>query len=445
MIATPKRLLSIDVFRAVNMFFMIFVNDLSGVKHVPAWIDHVKGWEDNMHFADTIFPLFLFIAGLSIPLAIDRRLSKGDSFGSIAIYILLRSFALIVMGFFHVNMEDYSRDAILPLGVWELLLTLSFFLIWLDYPDKLAKAKKYALMGLGVAILVALAFLYKGGSPEHPKGLRPEWWGILGIIGWAYLVCSAVYLVFKGNFTAMLVALAIFVAINLGVHGKWFDFNIPVVGDADSDALMMFGVVISLLYARLISKGSYSSVWPSFALIGAGLIALGFIVRPYTDGISKIRATPAWVLICTGIGVILFEFFIWLIDIKGKQNWFKIIKPAGTSTLTCYLIPYLLVAIFYIKHIIAPDYSIYDSADLFAIAFVFILITGFLETGKTRNSYFIAAAIVAVLTIFSYVYSQSNPDFYNEKAGGMFRSFATCFIVIFITGFLEKRRLRLKI
>jgi len=113
----PKRLLSIDVLRAINMFFMIFVNDLSGVSHVPKWIDHVKGYEDGMHFADTIFPLFLFIAGLSIPLAIGRRIEKGNSFTSIAGYILLRSFALIVMGFFHVNMEEYSKQAFLPLPV----------------------------------------------------------------------------------------------------------------------------------------------------------------------------------------------------------------------------------------------------------------------------------------------------------------------------------------
>src|SRR5476651_1465190 len=111
MIPTSKRLLSIDVFRAINMFFMIFVNDLSGVRDVPKWIDHVKRYEDGMHFADTIFPLFLFIAGLSIPLAIGRRLSKGESFSSIASYILLRSLALIIMGFFHVNLENYSADA----------------------------------------------------------------------------------------------------------------------------------------------------------------------------------------------------------------------------------------------------------------------------------------------------------------------------------------------
>ncbi|MDR3697056.1 DUF5009 domain-containing protein [Mucilaginibacter sp.] len=390
MIKNPSRLHSIDVLRAVNMFFMIFVNDLSGVRNVPEWIDHVKGNVDGMHFADTIFPLFLFIAGLSLPLALSKRLSKGESFSSIAIYIALRSFALIVMGFFHVNMEDYSKEALLPLGVWEFLLTLSFFLIWLDYPETLPKLKKYTFIGGGVIMLIVLAFLYKGGTRAEPRDLTPEWWGILGIIGWAYLVCAGVFLIFKGNFIAMCIALAIFLAINICSHGHWIHWHLLVVQDGDSCSLMMFGVVFSLLCYKFVTKGKYISIWLVFTVTGLAAIALGFLVRPYTEGISKVHSTPAWVLICSGIGIILFEFFIWLIDVKGKANWFKIIKPAGTSTLTCYLIPYFMVAIF---------------------------------------------AIVD----FNF------PDFLSEGTGGIIRSFAICFIVIFITGFLEKKRLRLKV
>jgi hypothetical protein len=385
-----KRILSIDILRAVSMFFMIFVNDLSGVSQVPNWIDHVKEYEDGMHFADTIFPLFLFIAGLSIPLAIGSRISKGGSFGSVAGHILLRSFALIVMGFFHVNMEDYSSAAMLPVGVWEFLLTLSFFLIWLDYPETLAKAKKYALMGVGIAILIALTFVYKGGSPGSPKGMEPQWWGILGIIGWAYLVCAGVYLIAKGNLIALFVALIILVLINVGTHADWFDYKIWVIKDGASASLMMFGVGISLLYSKITIAGNYKKVWLIFTLSGIGLILLGFFVRPYTEGISKIHSTPSWVFMCTGVGILLFELLIWLVDVKGKQNWFKIIKPAGTSTLTCYLIPYFMVAAFYI-------------------------------------------------TGFEY------PHFLNYGTGGIIRSFAVAFIVIIIAGFLEKRRLRLKI
>jgi len=404
-----KRLHSIDVFRAVNMFFMIFVNDLSGVHNVPSWIDHVKANEDGMHFADTIFPLFLFIAGLSIPLAIGRRISKGESFIAIAGYIFLRSFALIVMGFLHVNLEEYSSEAFLPVEVWELLLTLSFFLIWLDYPDTLSKVKRYTLTGTGIIILVALAVLYKG--PHTPgsltphwfgiyryaeneymliNGLSPHWGGILGIIGWSYLVCAGVYLISKGNVIALFIALIILIAINIGSHADWIDYKLWVVKDGSSASLMMFGVIAFMLYTKMTENGNFNKVWLIFSLSGIALIILGFFIRPYTEGISKIHSTPAWVFICTGIGILLFELFIWLIDIKGKQNWFKIIKPAGTSTLTCYLIPYFMVAIF----------SIVD---------------------------------------FNY------PHLLNYGAGGILRSFAVAFIVIIITGLLEKRRLRLKI
>src|ERR1700744_728898 len=125
-----KRLLSIDAFRALNMLCMIFINDLSGVGGMPFWMDHAKRMEDRMGFADTIFPAFLFIVGLSIPLAINRQREKGVSEGSIAFHILSRSFALLVMGFFHVNMESYSSAAVLPQAVWELSITVAFFLIW---------------------------------------------------------------------------------------------------------------------------------------------------------------------------------------------------------------------------------------------------------------------------------------------------------------------------
>jgi len=37
-----------------------------------------------------------------------------------------------------------------------------------------------------------------------PFSLRTEWWGILGLIGWAYLVGAVVYLIFRSQRTALL-------------------------------------------------------------------------------------------------------------------------------------------------------------------------------------------------------------------------------------------------
>ena len=386
----PKRLLSIDVLRALTMLLMIFVNDASGVSHIPSWLDHAKEYEDGMGFADTIFPCFLFIVGLSIPLAINSRISKGDSTLQLFIYIVTRSAALLIMGFYHVNLEEYnSTAAVLPKAVWEIIITLSFFLIWLDYPDTMARAKKYVLQGIGLAALIVMAILYKGGSDEHVRGMHPSWWGILGIIGWSYIVCAILYVLVKGKLNLLIIIWAIFAGLNILFHTVWHG-GVFLIGDADSVALTMGGIIITSLYAYLVKIEKTQRVWLFFTILGVALIAGGLLIRPYAQGISKIRSTPAWVFICSGITILMFELFIYLVDIKGKINWFKAIRPAGTSTLTCYLIPYLQVSIFELLHV-------------------------------------------------------RYPSFFNNGMGGLIRSMATGFIIIAIVGLMEKKHLRLKV
>ncbi|MGV3599658.1 MAG: heparan-alpha-glucosaminide N-acetyltransferase domain-containing protein [Dyadobacter fermentans] len=64
--SSSLRLDSIDVFRAVTMFLMIFVNDFWTLEGVPEWLEHSKAEEDAMGLSDVVFPAFLFIVGLSI-------------------------------------------------------------------------------------------------------------------------------------------------------------------------------------------------------------------------------------------------------------------------------------------------------------------------------------------------------------------------------------------
>ncbi|HEX3385904.1 MAG TPA: DUF5009 domain-containing protein [Mucilaginibacter sp.] len=385
----PKRLLSVDAFRALTMLCMIFINDLSGVKGIPYWMDHAKRMEDRMGFADTIFPAFLFIVGLSIPLAIDRMRQKGRSPGAISFHILSRSLALLIMGFFHVNLESYSSAAVLPGYVWEILITLAFFLIWIDYPDTMSKVKRYILIGTGWAVLIAMAILYTGGD-RHGDGthwMRPEWWGILGIIGWSYLVCAFVYFLVKGNFVGVIIAFLVFFGFNVIDHGLHLKINLIGLYDGSSISLVMAGMVMSLWYARLIRKGYIANLWLMLFIAGCACILGGLLIRPYTEGISKIRATPSWVLICTGISILVFEIMVYLVDFKGKKNWFSIIWPAGTATLTCYLIPYFQVGFYDMFHFHYPQFLNYGWGGFFrswAVAFIVVIIGGFLERRKIK-------------------------------------------------------------
>ena len=384
----PLRIQSIDVLRAITMFLMIFVNDVAGVNQIPEWIGHTAADFDGLGFSDVIFPAFLFIVGLSLPFAIQNRRQKGDSIFAISLYILLRSSALIIMGLFHVNLESYNSElAGLSKPVYTILLTTSFFLIWLAYPKQLSGTIKYGFITLGIVILLGLGYLYKGGSLANPKGLEPHWWGILGLIGWAYLFAAFTYLLTQGKVIWLLIAFIIYSLINVTTHVGLLHVNLWRIGDASSITLMMGGAVMATVYQSLITAKQENKLWSLLIIVTFLCIVFGFVIRPFAGGISKIYSTPAWVFICMGITMLAFQRMIYIVDVKGKQYWFGWIKPAGTSTLTCYLMPYLFYSILSLLHIDYPTFFNYGTGGIirsFLVAFLMIRIVALMEKYSLR-------------------------------------------------------------
>ncbi len=388
-----QRLASIDVFRALTMFLMIFVNDLWTLTNVPQWLEHTRAAEDGMGLSDVVFPAFLFIVGLSIPFAIGNRWSKGASQSNILGHIMVRSVALLVMGFFHVNLESYNNEAaLLPKSLWQILLTVSFFLIWLDYAPTLSKQKKYVLQGAGIVLLVFLAIVYIGGENGNTSWLKPHWWGILGLIGWAYLISSLIFLFSKGKLSILISALVFFTLFNIAAKAEWLHVLDPVrpyvwiTGDGSSPALTIAGIITAVLYSSWAEKGKYNVYFTILLLFGVVMLAGGFAIRPLA-GISKIRATPSWVMICTGISILVFTALIWLVDRKQKQSVFNIIKPAGTSTLTAYLLPYVYYPLYFLAGISLPAVIVTGAVGLvksLLFALLIILLTGLFEKWRIR-------------------------------------------------------------
>ena len=68
--AVSGRIASVDTLRGLTILLMIFVNDLGPA--APAWMHHIQPPNaDGMTLADVVFPAFLFIVGVSIPLALE--------------------------------------------------------------------------------------------------------------------------------------------------------------------------------------------------------------------------------------------------------------------------------------------------------------------------------------------------------------------------------------
>jgi predicted acyltransferase len=362
--ASPAiRIGAIDILRSLTMLLMIFVNDLWSLKGIPEWLEHVAADADGMGLADTVFPGFLFIVGMSVPFAIRNRRQKGKGNLAISGHILKRTFALLLMGVYLVNGE-YLQEAAsgIPLHWWNVLSCTGFILLWNNYPASISKTITYTLQAVAVALLVYLAVIYRGGEQEPFVRFSAWWWGILGLIGWAYGVCALLFTWSNGKTIILLggwlVSLGICAASHLGLlpQGGILSQLLGPIGAGAMTAFTIGGALAAELFWIQRNKPgfSFSKLALYFGIAAIILAAAGFLTRPEW-GISKIRATPSWVLICSAIMLVAFVIIYWLVDVQQKGNWFSLIKPAGTETLLCYLIPYFAYALVRLTHWWLPD------------------------------------------------------------------------------------------
>ncbi len=348
------RIASIDVFRGLTILSMIFVNDLGRISGVPWWLKHFPADADGMTFVDIVFPAFLFIVGMAIPFAIGRRFEKGEAALQIWRHIGIRTFALLVIGVFMVNISSFNASAVVvSKDLWIFLMFISVILVWNQYPRSEGKKRSLfiALRMVGIGGLVVMAVLYRGGSGENVIWMRTSWWGILGLIGWAYLTSCTAYLLFRRQIGAMMGVLALLIALYIGNESgalKFLDFINKYVWLAGHigghSSLTVAGVIVGMLFlehspARTPGK---RIVW--LLLFALGLFVAGYLLRTLY-GINKVKATPSWCLYCSAICCIFYAFLYWLMDLKSVIRWSNFVKPAGANPLLAYILPAIVYAL----------------------------------------------------------------------------------------------------
>jgi len=354
-----ERIESIDVFRGLTIFVMIFVNDLASVKGIPQWMEHMPANADGMTFVDIVFPAFLFIVGMAIPFAINKRIAVGDSMLKIWKHILIRTAALIILGVMMTNISDLNSEIVgMGHSVWMLLVLIGAILAWNQYPKAEGNKKIIftSLRYLGIILLIYLAAIYRSGQPGNLGWFHTKWWGILGLIGWAYLFSSAVYIIFRRHFAGIIGMLVIFITLYIsdktGALGNFYAQNIRdyfwLGGHIGAHtAIAITGIIVSMLFMSdsKIEDPKARIIWILiFALM---MFVVGFFLRPLY-GVSKIYATPSWSLYSAAICCVIYAFLYWLVDLKKIIKWAKFLEPAGINPLLAYLLPDIFYAIIWI-------------------------------------------------------------------------------------------------
>ena len=361
-----NRIISIDVFRSITMVLMIWVNDFWTINNIPKWLKHAKTGEDYLGFSDVIFPWFLFVLGMSIPFSFENRIKQGEPIFTIWVHIILRTIALVVMGLFHMNMEMYNHDtSYLSKPIYVIISTIAFFMIWNIYPSKLEKkwdiASK-AIRLIGVIILIIMFLLFSGKDYEgNDIGFAIHWWGILGLIGWVYLIAASAFIFIRtsilGSFIAFFICMGLNIISSSGIPYNIFSWQSVnwIPGSGGLQALAFGGIIVSLLLMQSRVNRNIKNLYITLFCFATLSLLSGFLLRNYFV-LNKNLGTPTWIMISLSTAIFLFIFLHWLTDVKKILSWYKYIKIAGTATLTCYLIPYFVYSFRTITGIVLPEF-----------------------------------------------------------------------------------------
>jgi len=371
--ARNRRITSIDALRGLVIFTMIFVNDIAGVSKdiVPGWMRHFKASGNGMTFVDLVFPAFLFIVGMSIPFALGSRLNKAEAPWKTVLHVVVRTLSLLFIGILMVNESPDSGQMGWSAPLWSSLMYFSAILAFCSISpvrksqqasrgEKILRTVSVMLRVLGCASLIFLAFVFRGTDSHRiislsPISIHTEWYGILGLIGWAYLVAAIVFLIFHTNRTALLgcmvLLLCLFPADKKGAFEHFWLANYVSIGETlgSQAAITVAGLLLAsiLLTSDTTTVGSRTR-FTLFFIAGCSSSAL---LLHGLYGINKNSATPSWCLWACAITGALWLLFYFVSDVYPQAWLAKPFAIAGQNVLLAYLLSEMLPSVLDLLHL----------------------------------------------------------------------------------------------
>lgn len=345
------RVYAVDVLRGLTILLMVFVNEVAGVRNIPAAIQHVKRGVDGMTVVDWVFAGFLFVVGMSVPLALNQRILKGDTFWQLQKHIALRVIALLVLGVLMVNAESHyqGQPLFIPLALWTLLIYPFAILLWNVYRTN-DQQRVWMLKGLGLVGLITLALIYRTGGNEPGGFIEPRWWGILGLIGWAYLGGSIIYQLVRGNKYGLLAGLLFCTFLyvfnkSYVTDGSAWSWISIFASHATHTGLVLSGMLLTVLFFDQRENHSLQRRILEVLVFTLLLFIGGYLLRPYYT-LAKLGATPTWGMYSAAFAIIAFLIIYWIVDVKGYQGWTRFFAPAASNPLLTYIIPFVFWALY---------------------------------------------------------------------------------------------------
>lgn len=307
------RIQSLDALRGFDMFWIIGGGELlqalarcfpdRGFQALAAQMEHVP-WA-GFHFYDLIFPLFMFISGATIPIAILSKLEEGTPRKDLILRVARRMIILVVLG---IIFNGTLRDGF-------------------------ANARFVSVLGqIGIAYFIASMILI------HTQSFRARFFWLTGILaGYAAL---QLYVPVPGFGAGVLTP--------EGCLNSYIDRNfLPGrMGQGTFDAL---GLMCILSASAVTLMGSFAGQilvkndmdtrrkLGFLISIGTGLIILALIIHPFYPVIKNCW-TSTYNILTGGISFLLVALFFLVIDVWGLRKWSYFFRVIGLNSIFIYLI-----------------------------------------------------------------------------------------------------------
>jgi predicted acyltransferase len=350
-----KRLLSLDAFRGFTIAGMILVNSPGSYREVYPQLRHAQwnGWT----FADTIFPFFLFIMGVSMVYSLARRKEIGHVDASLDLQIVKRTIVLFGLGLFMNSYPIFHLSTLRIPGVLQRIALCYFFTSLI--------MRRYGPIGQAFWLF----------------GFLASYWLMMRFVPVPWIGAGVLE---PGNNFAAYVDSLFLEGHMLPQYETWdpegLVSTIPAIGTT------LFGVLCGEYLRSPVASRKKTA---GMLCTGVALVMLGMVMDHWLP-INKGIWTSTFSIFMAGLAFLCLALFYWLIDVKGYKRWATMFVILGMNSIAIYFLAEILdTTLRFVLHHVAgstislriylhrsfftPLASPENASLLFAVSYVFLM------------------------------------------------------------------------
>jgi predicted acyltransferase len=266
---------------------------------------------NGFHAYDMIFPLFLFMAGVSTPFSVGRDLDKGKTRTQLLLRVIKRALILVLLGFIVNNgLKIQPLDQIrFPSVLGRIGIAYMFANIVYLYASEMMQMVWFWVFIIGYYLLLK----FTSAPGFHPGDLTPQ-----------------------GNFASWVDRTILPGHLYVSYPGTHINMHDPegLMSTIPAISTGILGILTGTLLKRKDLSQQMKAI--RMALVGVLFIFISLLWN-LDFPINKNLWSSSFVMLVGGISLLLMSLFYYVIDILGYKKWAFFFKVIGMNSILIYI------------------------------------------------------------------------------------------------------------